>query len=205
MQISQGSVNFVQGGFQNNSWNSTIVTVWTSAIDFWADTMRKVTPFWVTLSRVMKCGSTTTSQRENVRLWNGNTQPYLSKTLWNLDSGTRYAHTVPKITVTSPHCCEMLLNKVRPRFGVNTEDNCHKVLCCCMIMPTPHCCLQLKYYCSYVSRSQNIHHKPWHRSIVFSSILSSKKCFHRLLFCQWPWDEEDCAYMACCSVKITFL
>jgi hypothetical protein len=55
------------------------------------------------------------------------------------------------VTINSEHFNEMLCNKLWLRFGVNSEDNCQKVLCCCMTMPIPYCYLQLTYSCTYAS------------------------------------------------------
>jgi hypothetical protein len=73
------SIKFVQDGFQNKSQNNIGITVWTSVTTLFAGIMRKVMPFCVALSLVMKHGATIISWRANTKVWNGNSQHPLMK------------------------------------------------------------------------------------------------------------------------------
>lgn len=56
-------------------------------------------------------------------------------------------------TANSARYSEMLHDKQKSAIGVNAEDNCNKVLCCCITTPT-----LFKHSSSCTSRCYNIHH-----------------------------------------------
>jgi hypothetical protein len=150
-----------------------------------------------TLSLVRKLGSTTISQSANIRVWNGNTWHPLSMKSSNFNQ--------PWEKLCTHHCQHrdqsLSITSLNWQSGVNVDDNCQKVLCCCMTMPILILLLTLLKHCS--SYTLEILEHPPHRPCCIRSFQIPQRCFKRL-FCQWPWVKGGNSYIACRPIENIF-